>query len=78
MSVSIKIVTYAVKLTKYISKITYNLTSRFIPSGVVRENGAPNATVATYLFRLVHCHEPLHKYPPGGPRAFYMTFLQYL
>ena len=36
------------------------LASRFILSGVVRENGAPNATVSTYLFRLVHCHQRLY------------------
>ena len=45
-----------------------NLTSRLIPSGVVRENGAPKATVSTYLFRLVHCHQPLHT--SGGSSCF--------
>ena len=54
------------------------LTSRFFPKGEVRENDAPNATVSTYLFRFVHSHQPLHTCPPGSPRAFYMTFLQYL
>ena len=34
--------------------------------------------VPTYLFRLVHCHQPLHTCPPGSPHAFYVTFLQYL
>ena len=53
----------------------YTIASRFIPSGVVRENVAPNATS---LFRLVHRHQPLHTCPPWGPHAFDVTFLQYL
>ena len=65
-------------LCRYGKTLLLLLTSRFIPSGVVRENGAPSATVSTYLFRLFHCHQPLHTCPPGGPRALYVTFLQYL
>ena len=34
--------------------------------------------VSTYLFRLVHCHQPLHTCSPGGPHASYMTFPQCL
>ena len=60
------------------TQIKLNLTSRFISSGVVRENRAPSVTISTYLFGLVRCHQPLYKCPPGGPHAFYMTFLQYL
>ena len=32
---------------------------------------------SAYLFRLVHCREPLHTFSSGSPHAFYMTFLQY-
>ena len=51
-------------------KYKLNLTRCFVSSGVVRENGAPNASVSTYLFHLLHCHQPLHTCPPGGPHAF--------
>ena len=34
--------------------------------------------VSRHLFHLVHCHQPLHTCPPGGPHAFYVTFLDYL
>ena len=58
-------------------KCSDNIASRCFPSGVVRENRAPNATASTYLFRLVHCHQSLHTCSPGG-HAFNVTFLQYL
>ena len=55
-----------------------NLVSGCIPSEVVRDNGAPRATVSTYLFRLVDCLQPLHTFPPGSLHSFYVTYLQYL
>ena len=42
----------------YFRVLTYVLTSRRIPSRGVGENGAPSATVSTYLFHLVQCHQP--------------------
>ena len=39
--------------------ISSNLASHSIPSEVVRENGAPNATIPAYFFCLVHCHQPI-------------------
>ena len=65
--------------TCHFNNLTYlSLTSRFNSEGVVRKNGAPNATVSTYHFHLVHCHQLLHTCPRVGPHDFYVTFLQYL
>ena len=61
--------------------ITYKdlfITSRCIPNGVVRENAAPNAMVSTYVFRLAHCHQPLHTCPAVGSRAYALLKIYFL
>ena len=47
---------FRVPLTKkHLTTERLNLTSRCFLSGLVRGNGAPNATISAYLFRLFHC-----------------------
>lgn len=56
---------------------TYLLTflaSYCLPSGVIREAESERQR----SLHSVHCHQPLDTCPPGGPRAFYVTFLQYI
>ena len=65
---------------KHLKEMAY-LALRCIANGEVIENGAPNATVSTYLFHRVHCHQLLHTSlcrSLGRPHAFYVSFLQYL
>ena len=44
-----------------------------MPNGIDGRNGAPNAAVSGYLYRLDHCHQPLHMRPLGGLHRFYMS-----
>ena len=54
-----------------------NLTSRIIPSVVVRENEAPNDTVSTLSTLSSRPLSSTSSYMPSGGPAFYVIFLQY-